>query len=662
MITSKFLKTLLLLSSFFSLSYCMEEDGEPQWLNEFEFHLTCRHGETGEIFPNVLFTCQDKIPRRYSLPNASGFPQLNLHSTQSCESYFPEVSQYVARLKILRREYIYSVLLNGQHLALLKMPPDQLPLPCTLSGLRLTPNYNLRKLELSWCNLRLGEEDSGVVFDATDKIKHRMGDIPLPPPKIEGESSLEQIVSTRPDFNDRVYDALGAVNTFKVPAISGVSGCEEPQEERFVLYTKGSTLYENALASKILPSPSKKRLITVLDLEGEAGDLSHISSSFSSLSSFADSFAEEDFDEKNLALHRYFKLVGHERRATSPYLYNDGKSLFLTQTFEQDCVAYDSGKEEESGRWIVRYTRQTSYPVQAIDFSPAARERGIYQGEGGAWMLLNGFYDAQDFFPASLLNHRGALTEMIFSQPETYELKTTLGLIGLLGEYVELTGQERFAELVDQFKDSTRGIVRTIVNLPEDEDHLMGPLLLSIRQREDLDEPELLDNTPSDKQFINQNKRAWGLASSSPLGIEYFPLKKKLTQGQSFYVYKLPFLKLLPLIMVRSQLSPDDKLTLLMGDCEVLKKGGKTTYRPLYFEEGKKLHEYLAYYLELDEAKNFGLIFYPPNYESDRELSIEPLARCLRHLKNLETFSIPNYLGVKNLEHLIDRGLSQNKS
>jgi hypothetical protein len=265
-------------------------------------------------------------------------------------------------------------------------------------------------------------------------------------------------------------------------------------------------------------------------------------------------------------------------------------------------------------------------------------------------MGVNNFYEAQDMFPAQRIGIHGFLTTTVMSQSQTCDLKCTLENLGVVGDYVELTGSARFQQLLNQFKINTAGLLRTITALSPQEQHIIVPLLLKVREFSNIKDDDIIHSGSfkiSDDKYDKPS--AWRYSET------YQSFNQWVNKETHFYVMTRPSIKLLPLISGIKVDYGRRGLTMALGQIDW------KTNKGIPFGFDATFYQDMANFLSTDELTTFG---YNEQFEheSDMELTIKPFARVIRHLKNLNTFKIHGYIGVKNLEYLIDHGLAVNQS
>lgn len=630
-------------------------EGSPEWEGEYTYQITCQDTRTKQIM-KVPFVCEDKIPVSYILMSGEKFPQLNLKDALSCQNYVESVSDYCKSLRFARREYAYYTTIGDIVLKDHRMPLSQVRLACTFHSMKLEPNFDFQQLELVSFKVCVSVNGNSIPMDVTSKIKERFGRVGIPLMGIEGDSQMDSIVSTRGDMTGRVYDANGSVQVFHLPAILGVDGFEDKRDVRIVTYRKGATPYENALASWIKPAQVEKKILQPLELVSSQTTSSNYSSLSSSSSMDEGRLESENWRTDEPILDRYFQLSEEpECLVSSPYVYNDGRKLYLTQTVKQHCWSYVNGVADKESSWVLTYTILTPYPVEAPGFTPSSKASGLYQweksddqSEKGFWLKLDSTYEVQDMFTAQPQKFHGLLTQAVRSQLETDDLKTVWTLAGL-DDYVELEGQEKYQWLVNRFQSNTEDLSTVIESLSEKEAHIIPTFLLTIRHRDDLADSKLMGPMAYNK-YENGNKCKW----NSEYGYsshQHLSLKQKLQIFTLIYPFTCASLRLLPLLTTTEQAWNKRSMSLIIGG-EIPSES---------YGLGKKFYRYIAQYLGLDGLIGFS-IYSQWDYESDREITIQELAHCLRHLKKLKSLTLTWFMGVKNMEHLIEHGLCQNHS
>jgi len=658
--TSRF--TLCLVISMLSGAQAVRflPEGERKWDGPFAFQVNVRNKQTQDLHEDVSFKCHYKIPQKYILVNQRHFPTLKLENQTSRDSFVKRMTDYVAQLKIIRREYTYEGLIGTAGLTVNLKPPHQSPLNCTLESLAFSSNYELERLELSSLLIKTVEE-TPLPLDIAPKVRKLYGKVPLPPLRTEGESHFEQIVCTNAGLDGSVFDSIGSINYYQKPHIPGVSGFEESTSEiRTVSYAKASIPYEESIASRISPPLSQSGLVYVGEVEELNDQESFLDTqSVSGMSTVLD----HDFE-----VYKHFKLIGHEERTTSPYIYYDGTQAFLTQTFEQDCLPLVSGKVEPTDTYRLRYTLSKAYPVSIPGSKPYSWTSGLYQLRDKCWLKVNDFYEEEEEFEA----HKRPTPEGIFTQTlrsqdtHNYDLVTTFKQSKPLHDYIEFEKEAKFQQLLNQFQQKTKGLFKTVEALTSQEQHLIVPLLVILRERKDFEDPDLVTHKKEGlyDPYIYKNSPVWRYYEESepPFSSTYDVLKR----NTQYCISKNTSLNLLALAS-HSDSSYYNSLV-LQGFFTFSLGVNNYTYESIPWNKsvpfgfGKESYDNIAHFLSFDTFEGFRFQFDNDDIESDKELIIQLYSRVIRNLKNLKKLYIHDRIGVRNLEYLIDHGLAQNHS
>jgi len=622
-------------------------EGERKWDGPFTFEVNVRNMQTKELHENVTFTSSDEIPYTYLLENTEGFPSLNLANKNSRFSFVERLKVYVNQLRITEPTYIYQAFLDIGGIEDLLTPPQYTSLNCALDSFAIHPDYNLGTLELSSVLVKAGT-DAFQHLDITSKIRKLFGSVSL---KTEELSNFNEIICTPSSSQGAIYYSVGSMYECEKPQIPGINGFEEPASKKKTFsFVKGDNIYEDSIASCII-SPYPQSYLTEIEEDYDEQISFADTQSISRMSTFPD-------EEPSLDLYQHFSLIGYEERASSPYIYYDGKQAFLTQTFEQNCLPLTNEEFEETPPHRLRYTLPTAYPVSIPGFKQTARAPGVYHLDDGYWMQVKDSYEPKHRFKAEKrTTPEGIFTETLRSQAtHNYDLVTTFKQSEPLHEYFEFERESKFQELLDKFQDKFQhelGLRKTVEALTLQEQHLITPLLVILRDREDIEDPDLM--------IDHNSKDACTKISSCGISPVWSCIYQRRQTSKSLFhclrenrrwtIGTPSSLRLLPLI---SSSYPSNFLHFDLVSYDYINK------KPIPSSTWKEAYYNIAQFFSFDAFEVFNIS--PISEEPDIELNVQPLARVIRNHEKLKCFNITFHTGIKNVEYLIDHGLSQNHS
>ena len=188
-------------------------------------------------------------------------------------------------------------------------------------------------------------------------------------------------------------------------------------------------------------------------------------------------------------------------------------------------------------------------------------------------------------------------------------------------------------------------LLRTITSIPSHKEHLINPILLVLRENENLNDDLLWQPKADLKNYSRFEEINWG-HSGNPT--TYKNLQHFLNKGELIYVFHLPSLRALPLFKVTN-------LRVIYGffDHSAQKGVPRILNQSNYADIGRLL--------DLNQLISFDLT---PNYdhEPDDILTIQPFAHALSRQKALKNFTLPRFIGVSNFEYLLMNGIVPNQS
>ncbi|HQS93308.1 MAG TPA: hypothetical protein PK010_01445 [Alphaproteobacteria bacterium] len=615
----------------------------------------------------------------YDLENLSPLPLLNINNSSSCEGFKDRLASWVSQLKVSSSQFMFRGEYEGEQIEVCRALPSSYPhFPLKLEkiSVELLPSEGQIRLKdfLGVIEGKVGGTEFKIGIDLKGWTPESFQTYEFPKSRVE-EAQPNRVSIY---LDGAAYEWQGRTVYYKIPPLRGIVDPKDIGEEIIWLDTsQSSSLHKKACAAKVWSAREReqhKAGIFVFPKESGADGSESFDEEAMSRHSFG-SWSTRTLLPRSIereGLYSLYTLMGVEVQVESPFIYSNGEETFLTKTYEQFCRKENPKEGETLDSFFLTYTSQTSFKIVAESSDPRLKtptefESGLYVLKGGNWCLLEENYNPKSrsakykakkvesdilsqeaqalqrvTFPemAEIYKHIGEMTAFIKTHPKTFEDDANF---------------RRYHGLI-----YSQGLLKTMTSIPPEQEHLIVPLLLTVRENPDLNDPELWRPggvikdgevkilVSGDWSSVNS---AWGLELESFKRFSDFISDDYDSAGARLVgICRPESLRCLPLLKTKH---------LSLCICGLRPDRHWASPRILNGNEYKEIGKFL----KINQLKGF---FFLNGFLYSSTLTIQPFADSLRDQTSLEEFSIDirykNSGGLENIKYLFLNALAQNSS